>query len=188
MFDLETWGTVPGCALRSVGAVAFDRESNVLGDSFYMNVTLESCLHHGLTQDEETVVWWSQRSVEAQARLLEDQQHLDHVASEFHRWFVRQCVGPSVVRVQEMRLWCHGATFDDPVWQAAIRKLGLRAPWHYAGVRDTRTLYDIAELNLDDVPREGVHHDALDDARHQARCVQAAFRKLEITRQMMEGD
>jgi len=35
MFDLETWGTTPGSALRSIGAVEFDPMGKDIGRTFY---------------------------------------------------------------------------------------------------------------------------------------------------------
>ena len=38
MVDLETWGTAPGCDIRSIGAVVFDPVAGTLGATFYVNV------------------------------------------------------------------------------------------------------------------------------------------------------
>lgn len=40
-------------------------------------------------------------------------------------------------------------------------------------VRDTRICWHLARLNPKPVPFDGVQHDAIADARHQAKCVAA---------------
>ncbi len=58
MLDLETWGTAPGSALRSIGAVFFDLDGKT-GETFYRNIDKQSCLDAGLKIDPATVSWWS---------------------------------------------------------------------------------------------------------------------------------
>lgn len=169
MLDLETWGTRPGSALRSIGAVAFRPDGVNVWERFYRNIDKESCLMAGLTVDAKTVSWWQKQSPEAVARLDGDQQPLADVANAFHAFF-RLNYGRFV--------WCHGANFDEPLWSAACRALGFSVPWKYWDTRCTRTLFAMADFDMKSVPREGVAHDALADAIHQARCVQQAVAKL----------
>ena len=61
MLDLETWGKEPGCAIRSIGAVAFDPYGDGPHAMFYANV-----LDPYGTKDPETVQWWSEQSYAAQ--------------------------------------------------------------------------------------------------------------------------
>lgn len=167
MMDLESWGTRPGCALRSIGAVVFDPHSDSLGDEFYSNIDDRSCQDIGLTIDPETVQWWAQQSPEAVEHLKRDQRSIKVVVSAFHNWFREGgCT----------HVWCHGANFDEPLWQAVAQRLGLAVPWKFWNVRCTRTIYEAANFDPRSLPREGAHHNALDDAKHQARCVQAAYR------------
>ena len=66
--------------------------------------------------------------------------------------------------------WCNGASFDFPILATAYRLVKKPLPWEFWKERDLRTLKG---LNPDlRVERDGVHHNALDDARHQARLVQ----------------
>ena len=52
MLDLETWGTKPGSAIRSIGAALFTLDGNI-GGTFYCNVDEQSCLDIG---DRKSVV------------------------------------------------------------------------------------------------------------------------------------
>lgn len=169
MFDLETWGTTPGSALRSIGAVEFDPMGKDIGRTFYRNISKESCLDIGLTVDTKTEEWWAKQSKEASDALNINPLHMSDVALEFHNWF--RSIGAEYI-------WCHGANFDEPLWNAVCRRLPTFIPWKFWNVRCTRTCYMLAQFDPKTFPRSGTHHNALDDATHQALCVQAAMRIL----------
>lgn len=170
MFDLETWGTTPGSALRSIGAVEFDPMGKDVGRTFYRNISKESCLQLGLTIDPKTEEWWARQSKEASDALELNPTGIAAVAAEFHSWF-------RFVRAEY--IWCHGTNFDEPLWNAACRPLSLGGsvaiPWKFWNVRCTRTCYHLAQFDPKSVPRTGMHHNALDDATYQALCVQKAM-------------
>jgi len=65
------------------------------------------------------------------------------------------------------------------ILESAYRALDCEAeaPWDYWQCRDVRTLRKCAPAWPDDREHEGVAHDALDDARHQARCVAECLRR-----------
>ena len=57
--------------------------------------------------------------------------------------------------------------------------LDVEAPWKYWDVRDTRTIYELARFDLRSLKRSnGVHHNALDDAKHQVIGVQQSYSRL----------
>lgn len=168
MLDLETFGTKPGCVIRSIGAVQFDPHVNIDGQ-FYQNITEEDQLEIGLVKDVDSVLWWSKQSSEAQSSLLTDQKSLKQTMEEFHAWF----------KDNKLKyLWSQGSNFDGVLWEHAADLLGLTVPWKYSNTRDTRTLYDAAEFNPWWMKRQGTYHNALDDAIHQCRCVYKSYRMI----------
>jgi hypothetical protein len=169
MLDLETWGTFPGCAIRSVGAVMFDPHNGEIGAEFYANISDESCKQAGLHIEDGTVAWWARQNQQARDALLVDQLTLTEIAVKFDAWW-RKNAGVFV--------WSHGANFDEPIWRAAMRAVSRGVPWKFWDSRCTRTVYDIAGFNPRSVRRVGTYHNALDDARHQAVCVQRAYAKV----------
>jgi len=184
MMDLETLGTTPGCAVLSIGAVAFDPQGEPrrweCAATFYRNIDRFSCEEFGLSADPDTMEWWGRQSEAARSALLHDAQPLHGVVGDFHDWF--KDLGLT-------HLWCNGANFDEPIWRAATKAvrghfpfaISYTVPWKYWNVRDTRTIWDVAGIDARRVPRDGPAHDALADARHQARCVQLAYRVLRMT-------
>lgn len=168
MLDLETWGTCPGCAIRSVGAVQFDPETGKMGDEFYANVLDSSCKKLKLVKEEGTIAWWGRQSEEAQRSLVEGQMPIGEVLDKFTAFFF-------AARVQFV--WSQGSNFDEPIISEAYRRCKKQTPWKFWDTRDTRTAYDMAKFNSKAVKRAGTYHNALADAQHQALCVSQAYAK-----------
>ena len=170
MLDLETFGTRPGCAIRSIGAVVFDpHDEKVIGPGFYKNISDVSCREARLHVDPSTVEWWAKQSQQANDALMQDQLTLTEVAERFDNWWRKHGA---------VFVWSHGANFDEPIWTAAMHAIGRKVPWRYWDSRCTRTVFDAAQFDSKSVKRNGIHHNALDDALHQAICVQKAYAKI----------
>lgn len=160
MLDIETLGTKPGCAILSIGAVAFDREG--LGNNYYSKITNPM---GEISYD--TVAWWMKQAEAAKKSAFEGlgKTHGQAIA-DFYQWFIKE---------QAIYLWCHGATFDEPLIRYAAN-IQIEPPWKFYNVRCTRTLYEVSGLGPD--RNKGLQHNALDDAISQAEAVIASFTKL----------
>lgn len=172
MVDCETLGTRPGCVILSIGACVFDPNGEGTGAEFYQNIDPKSGEAAGLYIDPNTVEWWSRQSEAARAALLVDQMPLKDALWSFASWF--QTMGGE-------RIWSHGANFDQPILEAAFVACGFAgAPWSFWLSRCSRTLLDIAQVDTraGASNRKGTHHKAIDDAKFQARCVQAGIKRL----------
>jgi hypothetical protein len=170
MLDIETWGTAPGSAIRSIGAILFNPETGELGRKFYRNITDESCADLGLTKDPRTEKWWAEQSAEAQAALLEKQVHIIDALTDFKVFW--ESTGAVYV-------WGHGASFDPVLVEAAYAAMLDEAPWKFWNIRCCRTV--LATANRRILRGDGVHHNALDDAAAQAKAVAAAFRTKQFS-------
>ncbi len=163
MLDLETWGLLPGCGIRSIGAVAFD--FGQLGPRFYRNTGSPQSLQI----EHSTIEWWSNQPAETQAVLKVNQIPLREAMGDFSEWW--DMIGAEYV-------WAHGAAFDIPIYQVAADVCEVRVPWHYRNVFDTRTLHWIKGFDEKSVQIAGaVEHNALDDAVRQAVALIEAYRK-----------
>lgn len=167
MLDLETLGVTPGAAILSIGAVEFDF-SGKLGRSFYRNVSPASCEAIGLRSEPSTVAWWERQSAAAKDALMVDRKSITEAVAEFAKW---------LGRADWLNIWSHGAAFDTVILEAAFRAVGAPVPWRFVNVRDTRTVFDLFDLDLRDLNRAGTHHNALDDAKFQAIAVAKALAK-----------
>lgn len=175
MLDLETWGTLPGCAIRSIGACVFDPYdwSEPVVETFYRNVSTESQTHTSLTFSDDTVAWWRDTNRSEAAKVFaDDRKPLGISISNFFEWF--DDVGGKY-------LWCHGASFDEPIMRfAADAVFSCETPWHHHDVRDTRTLFMLADFDPKCVkmPDGFIKHHALHDAQYQVMQVQAAIKHM----------
>jgi hypothetical protein len=173
MIDLETFGIRPGSAIRSIGAAMFDPRTDEVGSTFYKKISAMSCWSAGMTVDQSTVDWWNAPERKAISdELKTDAVDLRSVVALFHNW----CIGN-----RAKYIWCQGGGFDEPLWSAAARLVGPAPPWKFWDCRCTRTAYEMSGLNVRTVPRDGTHHNALDDSLHQIKCVQASFKLLTIS-------
>lgn len=172
MLDLETLGTRPGCVIRSIGAIFFNPHADEFGATFYVNVDRMSCELAGLHVDANTEAWWARQSAQARAALEVDPQPIVDALWSFNSFW--QTHGGE-------RIWSHGANFDQPILEACYHAEGsLQIPWSFWNSRCTRTVYDIAQIDTRKMSVGETKHNALDDARAQARAVQAAMRRIRV--------
>lgn len=162
MLDLETLGTSPGSVILSIGAVEFDMAEG-LGREFYTVINQMSCLQNGLVTDSNTLAWWAQQSKEAR-QVLEDSRTSDiKLPDAMHLFnaFLERCGDRTQIRV-----WGNGADFDNTLMIAAYKATAIKCGWKYHNNRCYRTLKET--IGLPQSKREGTHHNALADAKHQA--------------------
>lgn len=176
MLDLETMGQGPTAAIVSIGAVQFGLTENGaewLGPSFYRAVKLASAMASGGTVDASTVLWWLRQSDAARDALQDPAAvTLDEALSEFRYW----CNGlSSSAAPPRVCMWGNGAAFDNVILRGAFERHGIVPPWSHWDDRCFRTMKR-EHAHIGPPQRQGVHHNALDDAMHQARHLCAIWR------------
>ncbi|WP_374991055.1 exonuclease [Escherichia coli] len=171
--DLETMGTNPDAPINSIGGKFFDPATGEMGPEFSKAIDLETS---GGIIDRKTIKWWAKRSREAQSAIFTDEISLD-VALRLFIEFIEKNSGGCFVQV-----WGNGANFDNVILRRSYERQGIPCPWLYYNDRDVRTIVELGNAIGFDVrmaiPFEGVPHNALDDARHQAKQVSAIWQKL----------
>ncbi|HDW8577109.1 TPA: 3'-5' exoribonuclease [Escherichia coli] len=176
MIDLETMGTNTNAPIVVIGAVFFDPQTGEIGPVFYIVISLTDAMNTGAVPDGGTIEWWLKQSSEARAAILTDQVKLKDALSRF-REFINEYSDEKFVQV-----WGNGATFDNAILRTSYERLDIPCPWRYHNDRDVRTIVELGKtIDFDTrtvIPFEGVHHNALDDARHQAKYVTATIQKL----------
>ncbi|EEQ1518197.1 exonuclease [Escherichia coli] len=176
MIDLETMGTNTNAPIVVIGAVFFDPQTGEIGPVFYIVISLTDAMNTGAAPDGGTIKWWLKQSSEARAAILTDQVKLKDALSRF-REFINEYSDEKFVQV-----WGNGATFDNAILRTSYERLEIPCPWRYHNDRDVRTIVELGKtIDFDAktvIPFEGVRHNALDDARHQAKYVSAIWQKL----------
>jgi hypothetical protein len=166
MLDIETLGTRVGSIVTSVAFVRFQDEAHC---AFNLSIPDQEGL--GLETDPDTLAWWEKQDPVARQMSRANSLPLASALPYIATWLQWAAGGGDAL------VWCHGATFDVPLLGEVFRRAGLACPWPYWGVRDTRTLYDLAGINPKDyaVPPP---HIALNDAIGQTRAANAALKVL----------
>ncbi|HAV8118756.1 TPA: exonuclease [Escherichia coli] len=173
MIDLETMGKNPDAPIISIGAIFFDPQTGDMGPEFSKTVDLETA---GGVIDRDTIKWWLKQSREAQSAIMTDEIPLDDALLQL-REFIDENSGEFFVQV-----WGNGATFDNVILRRSYERQGIPCPWRYTNDRDVRTMVALGLVMDFDarttIPFEGERHNALHDARYQAKYVSAIWQKL----------
>ena len=167
MLDLETLGTDPGCVILSIGAVRFDSDGPT-DDEFHKSISLASCTDAGLEIDVGTLEWWLGQD-EAAREVLTGGHDLRETLHGFQTWY--QYADPD-------EIWAFSPSFDCAILEAAYEAVDYRVPWSYRDERCARTLAALPGAVRTEGEADETHHDALDDARWQARNVSATLRAI----------
>lgn len=184
MVDIETLGDL----ILSIGAVRFTLDDAVehlfvLENQFHVHIQPASCEAVGLKPDAATVLWWMQQSQEARdavchppsqtilAVALEDLRRFCDLTGELAAHRLGNGDAPAVT------IWCKGAGYDFPKLEAAYKAVGAKLPWHFRHEQCYRTMKSNFP-GVKEPKRTGTHHDALDDAIHQARHLRDILMRL----------
>ncbi len=173
MLDLETMGSSPKAAIVAIGAVAFDLQGRLIGDTFYKVVDLASSMRLGGHVEASTIYWWLQQREEARAELLtQGAMQLPAVLTLLND-FIELCT----VGHEKVRVWGNGSDFDNVILGGAYDRVHLQRPWKFYNNRCYRTVKNLFQ----DVPmaprEEGAKHIAVSDALAQTHHLLAIAEK-----------
>lgn len=167
MIDFETLGNGKNACVVQVGACYFDRTTGEIGRTLGFNIDAHSAMRSGAEMDASTVYWWLSQSKEAQESITRGPLlHIDDAMNTLND-FLEGAKG----------IWSH-ATFDFVILTETLKRLNIKPKFGYRAARDLRTLVDLAKITMSKFPREGVHHNGLDDAKFQVKYTVAALNKL----------
>ncbi|HGU3862459.1 TPA: 3'-5' exoribonuclease [Escherichia coli] len=173
MIDLETMGKNPDAPIISIDAIFFDPQTGDMGPEFSKTIDLETA---GGVIDRDVIKRWLKQSREAQSAIMTDEIPLDDALLQL-REFIDENSGEFFVQV-----WGNGANFENTILRRSYERQGIPCPWRYYNDRDVRTIVELGKA-IDfyartATPFEGERHNALDDARYQAKYVSAIWQKL----------
>lgn len=173
MIDLETYDTRPEAIVLSIGISLFDPNDTAAPpvQGYYGVLDITSQIDAGRTTSQSTLDWWSQQSPEARTVLTATKKPVVAVLKK---------VTSSIDWSQIGGVWGNGASFDNAMLKSLWADFGMELPWAFWLDRDQRTIKALYEARFGKIsfPREGVHHNALDDAMHQARELQFMLHHL----------
>lgn len=175
MLDFETLGNGTNKCICQVGAVYFDKSTGETGRELKINIDAASHERYGGKLDASTVYWWLAQSDAARASILEGD---------------RIDIKAAFVQLNEFlsgsaRIWSH-ATFDFVTLQETCKQLEIKPLFRYKNGLDLRTLTYLAGLKVDNFKREGTHHDALADCKHQIKYCVAALNAVKTSKAIIK--
>lgn len=174
MIDLETLGIDQGAPIIAIGAVFFNPKTGELGAEYSATIDFESACGRR-TPSASTIQWWLMQSDDARAKVLNGDETMKHALEGLISFI------DSNVKRSKVKPWGNGSTFDISILEDCFKDYYIDTPWQYRNIRDVRTVVDVADsigITRDMIEFEGTPHDALDDAKHQARYVSLMIQGL----------
>lgn len=157
MIDIETLGTAAKSVVLAIGAYGKDK----LGNEFkhYVRIDTDSQLAKGRKIDASTMKWWMTQN--PNAKTIFDEKEDDTYASLTH--FFHEIEGS--FHMDEMTVFGNGANFDITIIEDLLSDFDVKVPWKFWNIRCYRTIKNMRpQIKM---LRQGVHHNALDDAKSQ---------------------
>lgn len=163
MLDLETLGTRPNAPVVAIGACRFTRTEVLTGvqNTFYATIDLESAVRDSEASiDATTVKWWLNQEAAPRAQIANASRQIHEILISFRYW---------IDGISDLEgIWGCGAAFDNVILAETYRRAKLPVPWKFWQDRCYRTIREENPSVKEDA-RTGTHHNALDDAIHQAK-------------------
>ena len=181
MVDLETFDNVISASIVAIGAVQCDLTTGETGSTFYRVIDLSGQQELGMTINSQTIYWWLEQSKGARDALtVEGKIKLGDMCDRFNKWI--ESLG---VSTEHLRLWGNGASFDNAIIRYAYRQCDKELPIKFWNDRDMRTVVGFYPPQMQEswrrtVFREGEHHNALDDAKHQVKYCAKILQELGV--------
>ncbi|QFS86605.1 MULTISPECIES: 3'-5' exonuclease [unclassified Marinobacter] len=177
MVDIETLDTRPSAVVISIGVVLFNRREpkvkmKELNLKFGKKEFRDEQIMMGRTVDKETVAWW--KGQEPDAKRIFKQANVTSMEDALNKLTAFLTQGDT-----NYLIWGNGSDFDNTIMTSLYESFGMQAPWKFWNNRCFRTFK--GEHGHITRPPEfhGVKHDAVDDARQQARYLQAIYAELQ---------
>lgn len=162
MIDLETLSTQPDAVVLQVGWVFFDRyagERIMFERGWYLDV--DEQVNMGRHIDMATVHWWMDQPNYQAQRTAERQSLSDAMAEMNEIW--------NSAATSHTQVWAKGVSFDIGIWRTLLPEF-----WSFRNIQCLRTAKLLAADMGVTVHNENSNpHDAVADARSQAKEVQA---------------
>ena len=180
MLDLETLSTAPDAAIVSIGACVIGKRGK--SNEFYRAISLKESEPNRLGRlDKDTVQWWISKPQDAQSVFTDpDAMHISSALCDFTHWVVHTRDKQKIDSMRNVYLWGNSAAFDNVILRNANARqptafIGELLPAHWND-RCYRTVSALAPS----IKRKqtGTHHNALDDAKSQAKHLIRVLRHL----------
>jgi hypothetical protein len=179
MIDIETLSTKNNAVILTIGAVKFsmkEKEEKEKTKKFYLRIDLQSCIKLKMHIDNNTEKWWKEQSKDAQYEVFENPDRVS----------IKDALIELSDFIKDAKcIWANSPNFDCIILENAYNSCKLEIPWKFWNLRDCRTLYSLANINLTTFKKINetkyiTNHNALDDCIVQILALKESFKILNI--------
>ena len=183
MLDIECLDNKSGAAILSIGVVLFDREFNMLEDTFFYTIDLDNSLKAGLKVGGDTFYWWMQQSEGARRALFGEESTNDKGELRYKRKNLGEVLHLLTQYLQGYDIkgvWGNSARFDLGIIQDSYEALGKSIPWKFTLERDVRTIVAFRPQIKKDIVKNSkiLAHDPIEDCKLQIEYLAATFDEI----------
>ena len=173
MIDIETLSIKPNATILTIGAIKFNKsiQERPLKDmeTFYIRINKNSCEKLKMDVDPKTIEWWKTQNDKTYYEAFENTDRID---------IKEGLVQLSNFLKGHKNIWANSPNFDIVILENAYNCCKLDIPWNFWNLRDTRTVYDLASVRLNDFFNKDEHHNALNDCHSQIKALKQSFKNL----------
>jgi exodeoxyribonuclease VIII len=173
IIDIETLGVQANSIILTIGGIKFKRYEKIQDldnyQKFYKRIDIDSCKEKGLQTDKDTIIWWNEQSdnIRHESIFHPDRYKLEEVLKELSGFLI-DC----------KYIWSQGS-FDSIILENAYKKCNLPIPWKFWQIRDSRTLFDVLNVDLKSIEyKSNEVHNALVDCYRQLIATTKCFEKI----------
>lgn len=177
MVDIETLSTKYNAAILCIAAIKFDKDVGISEfnnltekDYFFACIDPKSYKNTNFDIETNTLKWWKKQDQKIQDKVFSGKNSLKKILKLFNQWVKEND------EKNEPKFWAHGCSFDFPILNNAFNTFDIAPPWKYWNLRDTRTLYDVFDINLSQFSVN--KHHPLYDCYAQIKALEKAFEKM----------
>lgn len=176
MIDIETLSTKNNAVILTIGAIKFNINKELdKTKQLYMRINLQSCKNLRLHTDNNTVKWWKEQSAEAQYEVFEHPDRID----------IKDALNKLSEFLKDTKcIWANSPNFDCVILENAFNKCKIDVPWKFWNLRDCRTVYSLARLNLatfrKNIEDKNAAHNALNDCVMQVLALKESFKIIDL--------
>jgi len=184
MIDIESLDNKSGAAILSIGVVLFDQTFNILEDTFFETIDLDSSLQAGLKVSGDTFYWWMQQSDEARRALYGVELYDNKGNSYYERkklGHVLHLLTEYLYKYDIKGVWGNSARFDLGILQDSYEAIGKKLPWKYTMERDVRTIVAFRPQIKKDIVNAAsdiTKHHPIDDCKLQIEYLAVTFDEI----------
>ena len=176
VLDLETLGTKPGCPILSIGAAAFDMESEKV-DTFYCKLHLMYQSMAGVSAS--TLRWWMEQGAAARETAFTEDADAQTVHTALRMFSIWISDMKRKSDFGGISVWGNSSSFDNEILRSAYEHYGLEDPWGFRADRDFRTLRALYKEKVPEPEFVGIRHHAKDDAVHEAKWLKLILQRMQ---------